>query len=350
MARKAAKTAHKKPFTHIVSRSTGITAGGLLSEHTSYALAEKAVARYVAMSNGRLSAKDFVILPWPWKPEYQQAFTEPEPEQPPIKNPKKRPKISRQKQQHAELKAAVKLLRQHVKGYEAAKGYKLDKLDKLEYHKRQRAIKRAAKLKEVLAQPHDIKVAKTRKARRALLQFTRQNIRNAKHFIVHKPTPKHSVSLEDGRITVKGSFRGGVRTETKYFLFAKKPRNLRDLERFTKRLLDEMPNGFYVLQTSAHGDTGEPFERGKALARLREYFFAYQTDDRGIPTGFVDALIGFRFMSTTLKGASAQRQQTSQRRLNQREYNRTHRSANYDSSVKPRRTVAKKRRKPRKGK
>lgn len=45
-----------RKYTHKVTRN-----GSLCSEHTSHALAEKAVARYVAMSNGKLTKENFKI-------------------------------------------------------------------------------------------------------------------------------------------------------------------------------------------------------------------------------------------------------------------------------------------------
>lgn len=220
------------------------------------------------------------------------------------------------------LKSALKTVRKHVHGYDTRDGYRVSDLTRLPAKTRKRLLKRAQTLKELEATPHDLVQARTPKARRSLLQFTRQRIRGAKHFIVHKPWDNYRVSIRDGHVSVRGAFPGRVATESRYFLFPKRPKTPDEVKEFAANLLKEMPNGFYVILTGLLGDTGEPVEKGMLLKRLGEYLSQYsykgQTD---VSTGFAEAVIGFRFMSSRLAGVDIEMGTKDSRRQSQREYN-----------------------------
>ena len=224
------------------------------------------------------------------------------------------------------LRDSVALLRKHLTGYAGADGYDLRDIARWPMKKIRAVNARAAKLHELLLTPHDLVKATTKKGRKNLRQFTGQHIRGAKHFIVHKPADNFRVRLRDGNVEIEGKFKGRVITRSQFFLFPRRPRYPKELVAMTRRLLKEMPPGFYTLITAAHGDTGEPFDRDQVINRLSEYLAAYETDAAGRPTGFSEALVGFRFMSTTLRGASVQRQKVDARRQRQREYNKKKRT------------------------
>lgn len=243
---------------------------------------------------------------------------------------------AKQREQHARLKEAIQLLRRHIHGYEAKDGYSLPAIG-ADRKKRKRVIRRAAKLKELTATPFDTVKATTKKARRNLQQFTRQKIRGAKHFIVHKPADNFKIRIDHGHVSVQGKFKGRVVTRSDFYLFPRKPRYPKELVSMANRLRKEMRPGFYTLLTAAHGDTGEPFDRDAALQRLEEYLAAYTVDQQGRPTGFAEALIGFRFMSTTLKGASSQRQSIDARRQAVKKANAQKRKQWRTKPKKPRR-------------
>lgn len=219
------------------------------------------------------------------------------------------------------LREALVLLRQHIHGYSASDDYSLSQLDQFDSKKRRRILRRAAKLKELTAVPHDTIKARTRKERKNLHLFTKQRIRNAKHYIVHKPANNFKVRLHHGNIEIDGRFAGSVITRSAFYLFPRRPKYPKELVEMARRLLRDMRPGFYTVLTAAHGDTGEPFERDQLINRLNEYLAAYEVDAEGNPTGFSEALVGFRWMSTTLKGAVVQRRTIDARRQRQKTYN-----------------------------
>lgn len=224
------------------------------------------------------------------------------------------------------LRESVALLRKHLTGFSGADGYDLRNMDRWPVKKIRAIHARAAKLHELLLTPHDLVKATTKKGRKNLRQFTGQNIRGAKHFVVHKPADNFRVRLRDGNVEIEGKFKGRVITRSQFFLFPRRPRYPKELVAMTRRMLKEMPPGFYTVITAAHGDTGEPFDRDQIINRLNEYLAAYEVDAAGKPTGFSEALIGYRFMSTTLRGAVVQRQKVDARRERQREYNKKKRA------------------------
>lgn len=239
----------------------------------------------------------------------------------------------------AQLYEAVKLLRKHIHGYEARDGYGLRDLNTLDQKTRHRIVQRAAKLRELTNVPHDLVKAPTKKARKNLHQFTGQTIRRAKHYIVHKPADNFSVHLRNGNVEVEGKFGNRVITRTEYFLFPRRPRYPKELVSMARALRKDMRPGFYVLLTAAHGDTGEPFERDQIINRLNEYLAAYEVDSAGEPTGFSEALIGFRFMATTLDGAVTQRRQIDKRRERQKNYSKKQRKKLIKKFAKKKRRV-----------
>lgn len=219
------------------------------------------------------------------------------------------------------LREAITLLRKHVTGYASKDGFDLSKLETWDYNKRYRVIRRAEKIHELLLTPHDTIKARTKKEKENLFKFTGQRIRGAKHFIVHKPADNFKVGLRDGYVTIDGKFGGRVITRNQFFLFPRRPRYPKELVAMSRRMLKEMPDGFYSILTSAHGDTGEPVERDKLIEQLNVYLAAYEVNSEGASTGFSEVLLGFRFMETTLDGAVVQRRQIDARRQRQREYN-----------------------------
>lgn len=240
------------------------------------------------------------------------------------------------------LKSALQLVRQHVKGYSAADGWAVRELGTISRGRHATLLKKAATLKELLNQPHDLIRAPTKKARRNLFQFTRQKIRNAKHYIVHKPADNFDVRLRRGRVVIRGRFEGKVRgkrrskviTESAFYLFPQSVKHPDDAERMLRDLLPDMPEGYYVMLTGAHGDTGEPVDKGQLLNRLQSYIQSYQfaftniydRDNKLVgrketDSQFAQAIAGFRLLSTTVDGMELQMQARDIRRQRTAELN-----------------------------
>jgi hypothetical protein len=223
----------------------------------------------------------------------------------------------RTKENRARVKGSLRLLRSHLRGYEPRDGFSLKDsgIDQLSSAQKRSLITRAQNLEKLLASPHTLLRATNSKQRRSLYQFTRQKLRRAKHFIVHLPSEKHHARLVKGRLSIRGTYTGGVATETRYFLLPRRPRTHDDALEMLQLMLPEMPEGFYSILTGLLGDTGEPTDKGQLLTRTRDYLLAYESK------GF--ELVGFRFMSTTLRGMEIQRERfVDQRRQRQKEINR----------------------------
>lgn len=247
-------------------------------------------------------------------------------------------------QVRAQVYDAIKTLRKHIYGYEARDGYGVKDIDHFSTSERHRLIQRAASLTEMTNAPHDLIKATSKKARKNLQVFTKQSIRNAKHFIVHKPTDSAKVRIRDGYVDISGQFGKRVFSRSQFFLFPRRPRYPKELVAMARKLLKDMPQGFYSVITAAHGDTGEPFERDELINRLNTYLADYIVDEYNQPTGFAEALVGFRFMSTTLDGAEVQMRARDARRARQKKHNEQERKKLIQKMTR------KKRRKPRKGK
>src|SRR2546428_593766 len=96
---------------------------------------------------------------------------------------------------------AIKLLRKHIRGYEASAGYDIRHMERLTSSQRRYLRKKYTKLVTLLSQPYDVIKPKDKQERRALRHFTQQRFLRAKHFIVHKPDPETKVTLEKGAVT-----------------------------------------------------------------------------------------------------------------------------------------------------
>lgn len=181
--------------------------------------------------------------------------------------------------------------------------------------KKRALINRARKFEQLLSSPYTIIAPVTTKARRSLYKFTHQRIPRAKHFIVHVPSKNHRARIVKGNLSIRGTFTGGVSTETRYFLFPRAPRSMDHIVEMTELMLPEMPEGFYSILTGLLGDTGEPAQKGTLVTRIRDYWYGY--GEKGMQ------FVGYRFMSSRLEGAEVQRGRfVDQRRERQREINR----------------------------
>jgi hypothetical protein len=126
-----------------------------------------------------------------------------------------------------------------------------------------------------------------------------------------------------------------VEFDSIYFMFPHAPQGEDDAVEMLEEMLPEMPDGFYIMQTGAHGDTGEPVHKDRLIEQLRNYILAYEPSQAGVTwvedesgeekkvmhDGFTRAVMGYRFASTTLDGAVTERRGIDARRAAQKEYN-----------------------------
>lgn len=212
------------------------------------------------------------------------------------------------------LRDDIRLLRKHVKGYEARDGYSLDKLaiPRLTKSQVQRIRTQAAQLKRALERPHDILRPRSAKSKRSVSRFTGGGIRGQRHAIVERPSPESRVSIHDGNVEVTTKRPGAAATVERYFTLPRKAITADDVIRMLAA--QGMPRkGFFVLQVGGR-DTGMPVEAGRWKTLVRRYVADYSIDRRGRQTGFTGAITGMRFVGATLEQAEAYRRSLDQRR------------------------------------
>lgn len=251
--------------------------------------------------------------------------------------PKPRPPLQIDRNQRTALKGALYLIRKHVKGYAVSDGYSVSAVWRLSRSRQKAILDKAIKIRELLASPHDLVKVKNERDKKALRPFARKQLRRAKHYIVHKPDDRSRVSLNRGRVRITRRL-GRVEIDTVYFMFPHAPTSEDDAVEMLEDMLPAMPKGHYIMQTGAHGDTGEPASRGQLIERLRRYINDYEpvqttvyaVDEQGVERavgnrtihqGFTQAVMGFRFISTSLDGAVMERENIDARRQAAKEFN-----------------------------
>lgn len=215
-------------------------------------------------------------------------------------------------------------LRKHFTGYEPAAGYSLtpDKLYEIPYWKKRAMRVKHKKLQELLKVPFkDFIVPSDDISRKALKKFTGENLRNMKHFIVAKPSAESKVRVVDGDVQLRTQFPGEVAFTERYFMFPTAPRSHSQMLKSFDRIYKKMPPGMYVLQTDTYGDTGGIIEREQLRGELQRLLEAYDKAKYG-EHRFMYRIAGFRWMSTTVKGARMQMNKRDEAREGMREYNR----------------------------
>ena len=221
---------------------------------------------------------------------------------------------------------ALKVLREHFRGYETRDGFDLRKIDQLTYSQRRGIRKKFAKVRKLLDHPFVETVKpRTRGEAKALRQFTHERMRNMKHFIVQKPTAESRVELVDEQLQLRTKFPGEAEFTERYFLFPKRARGPTHMLRMLEELLPDMPPGLYRMQTDTYGDTGDIVDRDQLRNELNRVLSAYDRAKYG-EHRFLYRITGFRWMSTTLKGAVVEKRATDEARRGQRDFNRKRRA------------------------
>lgn len=269
----------------------------------------------------------------------------------------------RRENERAYLHDSIKLLRRFAHGFEARDGYRLDEVVNLSGKKLAKVKKLAALIRQEQASPHVEKVARTKEQRAALESYTGQHdIPNRKRFIVfteqpekttvkvvrRKPKKEPAPEPEPGKkrkkakkskrkpvphVELEIAVPGGVAREEFFhisdYLGGEDPETFKDIKKALKRMLPEMPHGWYVLVTSNHGNIGVPNQRQNLLEMIEADYIHYDTvpgvtskkDDRGLAS----VVVGFKLVSFTKDGADREyierltrRQQLAAARRNER--------------------------------
>lgn len=260
----------------------------------------------------------------------------------------------RRQEEREYIAESVKLLRKFAKGFEAKDGFALRDVGQLRGAKLARVKKFAALIRQEQAQPHVEKVVRSRSERQALETHTGQrDIPDRKRFIVYtqKPdqttvkvvTPKKSKAKKKKK--GPGKVRkphveieieaGGTRVREEYFYIedylGEPPETFKDIRRALKKMLPDMPNGYYVMVTSNHGNIGIHVPKRLLMQQLESRYMEYdkvpgasQKDNRGLAT----VVVGFMLTSVTIEGARREyHERLSRRQLLEKERAKRRREA-----------------------
>jgi hypothetical protein len=219
-------------------------------------------------------------------------------------------------------------LRKHFTGYEPKDGLSLSpaKIAALPYNKKRAIRRKHDKLQALLKKSPFVDFVKPADpiARKALRKFTGEKLRNMKHFIVSKPSAESQVRVVEGNVQLKTQFPGEVAFTERFFMFPSVPRGHTHMMKMFDRLYPKMPPGMYVMQTDTYGDTGGIVQREVLRGELQRILEAYDKAKYG-EHRMLYRIAGFRWMSTTVKGARDQMRKREDARAGQREWNRKQR-------------------------
>lgn len=214
-------------------------------------------------------------------------------------------------------------LRKHFTGYEPSEGYSLTpkKLAALPYSKKRALRAKHEKLQTLLSKPFvDYVKPSDDISRKALRKFTGERMKGLKHFIVQKPSAESTVRVVEGNVQLRTQFPGQMAFTERFFMFPRQARGHQDMLNMFDKLLKKMPPGMYVMQTDTYGDTGNIVQREMLRDEMMQMLEAYDRAKYG-EHRFMYRIAGFRWMSTTLKGATMQIRARDEAREAQREYN-----------------------------
>lgn len=271
------------------------------------------------------------------------------------------------------LKEAIRTARKYVHGFEARDGFTLRDITQLRGPKLGRLRRTVGILRQEEAQPHVTKVVHSTRQKKALESHTGQrDIPGRFRYIVYtdhpaettvhihtpkkrktkrapKLTPEQEALPEDEReftgkaprkprVEVAMKLPGGTTREEYFYVedyLGEPPETFKDIKRSLKKMLKDMPKGYYVLVTSNHGNIGVPAQRGNLLKMLDTDYLHYDKvpagaaskDDRGL----AGVIVGFKLVSFTKEGADREYTERLTRRATLEQERRAARKRTYES-------------------
>lgn len=229
--------------------------------------------------------------------------------------------------QNEELRERIRELRRYVKGFEGSR-YHLRYIDDWSEADRTHVIESSKRLRYLISRPHvTVAVPRSKAKRRVLKQFTNQDVREVKRFIVHTEAPPERTRVEFAgkgkqlrmRLHIRSGKTWAQSYRREFFLWRdfnrnKHPVTLKAQRRVLERMLPHMPRGKYAFWTDRHGMTGTPIDRHFLRQRLTEWYHAYETgEQRSVHEGFGRVLTGLVYLGTWRSARSARRKLDKQR-------------------------------------
>ena len=215
----------------------------------------------------------------------------------------------------AYIRDSVKLIRKFYDGFDAGKGYNLSlgSIQRMTPKKIARIREKARQIRVEQSAAHVVVRPRTRTAKLALEKHTAApKERGRKAFIVHVPNEKTTARVETkGGVArvVEVSKKTGAASKREYFYFSdygkREPKTMKGVFRMAEKIIDDIPDGLYVMVSRDYGFIGAPMFKSQLLREIERNWSAYdkfapaQKDSRGLAS----SLIGFARVSTTLEGA-----------------------------------------------
>lgn len=246
------------------------------------------------------------------------------------------------------LKDSIKLLRRFADGFEARNGYTLKDVAHLTGKRLANVKKYAALIREEQASDHVEKIGRTKPQRDALATYTGQQwMPKRKRFIVHTPHPETTkVKLvkrsKKARpvVEVQEKVKGGTLADRFFHIsdYRKTPATtFKQIAATVRKMLADMPDGYYVIVTSNHGHIGAPMERDRILHEIESLYFGYdilkryEKQDGNISVkdnrGLAEVVVGFKHVSFTKDGAIREYNVRDTRRRALRKFRKDQRAA-----------------------
>lgn len=210
-------------------------------------------------------------------------------------------------------------LRGYVKGFDH---YDLRKLERLTSSQIGRIVEVSKNLRVFTSGPHiRVPIPKNNLKRlRALKNFTRQDPKPLKYFILATEDPDHTkIAWKNDRLIVRLDY-GSKRKpfDRQFFLYEdyarRPPVTLKSQRRVLKKMMADLPEGNYTFWSPTTGSVGEPVSKQFLMQKLNDWYLAYEPPSRFAKEheGFGRVLTGVAFMGS---GKFARALRNKQRKL-----------------------------------
>jgi hypothetical protein len=238
------------------------------------------------------------------------------------------------------LKESVRLLRKFYTGFDAKHGYDLHRHSVAAFSpkKVERIRKLSRQIRVEMSADYTILRPRTEAQRVALEKHTGvPRERGRKAYIVHVPNKKTTAKLRqrgDVASVVEITKRTGAESKREYFYFRDyqrggQPKTMKGILARARKMLKDMPAGFYVFVSRDYGYIGAAMHRDKLLEELDRVWLDYDRFKPGAndSRGLASSIVGFARVSTEIEGAEREYIERMTRRMQyqrskRREYER----------------------------
>lgn len=250
---------------------------------------------------------------------------------------------------------SIKLLRQYSSNFGTKQGFDLKKLRYIPESRLEDMKMYASILRAQLATPHILVRPRDELSKQALIAHTGQDdIPGRTVFAVHTMTPDKTkirvvkstvvekkrgkkIKRQIAQVETTQAVKGGEVLDRYFYLSDysdKKPTTFKQIIAITKKMLKDMPKGYYTLITSAHGNIAAPIVKELLMSQLRSRFALYDLgpaitgrDQRGL----AETVLGYKYISYRSSAAGKEyadrldyRAKAKKQRARERERERRH--------------------------